>query len=261
MSTTRPRSSSIARSQKRSTEPMSWVTNTIVLPARPSAARTRRSISAGTTRRRRPGPRRSAGCRHRPGSRPRTRAAPACRRVVLELQVHELLELGEGDDRRRSARAPARRDSPSMIALMIALSRAVRSGLKPTPSSMNGDRRPCTSSVAGVDVVDAGQALQQRALAAAVAADDPEELARRDLDADVVDRVQLVEARVRNGCSARSLSVWYCSWGSRKALLRWRSDTAGRRPGDGWRSGVWSCRVALTSLDGSRWRRQAAAHH
>ncbi len=29
-----------------------------------------------------------------------------------------------------------------MIALMITLSRAVRSGLKPTPSSMNGDSRP-----------------------------------------------------------------------------------------------------------------------
>ena len=33
MSTTRPRSSSIARSQKRSTAPMSWVTNRIVRPA------------------------------------------------------------------------------------------------------------------------------------------------------------------------------------------------------------------------------------
>ena len=32
-----------------------------------------------------------------------------------------------------------------MIALMITLSRAVRSGLKPTPSSMKGDIRPWTS--------------------------------------------------------------------------------------------------------------------
>ncbi len=32
--------------------------------------------------------------------------------------------------------------SPSMIALMITLSRAVRSMLKPTPSSMKGDSRP-----------------------------------------------------------------------------------------------------------------------
>ncbi len=31
-----------------------------------------------------------------------------------------------------------------MIALMITLSRAVSSALKPTPSSMNGDSRPFT---------------------------------------------------------------------------------------------------------------------
>ncbi len=30
-----------------------------------------------------------------------------------------------------------------------------------------------------------------------------------------------------NGCSARSLSVWYCSCGRRKDLLRLRTDTAG----------------------------------
>ena len=64
-----------------------------------------------------------------------------------------------------------------MIALMITLSRAVRSGLKPTPSSMNGDSRPSTVIVARVEPVDPGEALQQRALADAVAADDAEELA------------------------------------------------------------------------------------
>ncbi len=64
--------------------------------------------------------------------------------VVLQPQVEEVLELGEGDDRRRSARAPACGVSPSMIALIITLSRAVRSMLKPTPSSMNGDSRPRT---------------------------------------------------------------------------------------------------------------------
>ena len=80
-----------------------------------------------------------------------------------------------------------------MIALMITLSRAVRSGLKPTPSSMNGDSRPATSKRAAVDVVDAGQALQQRALAAAVAPDDAEELPARDLEADVVDGLEHVE--------------------------------------------------------------------
>ena len=65
------------------------------------------------------------------------------RRVVLELEVHELLELGELDDlveaRARLARREAEHD-----ALMTTLSRAARSGLKPTPSSMNVDSRPAT---------------------------------------------------------------------------------------------------------------------
>jgi hypothetical protein len=47
--------------------------------------------------------------------------------------------------------------------------------------------------VAAVDLVDARQALEQRALAGAVAADDAEELARRDLEAHVFEGVQLVE--------------------------------------------------------------------
>jgi hypothetical protein len=37
------------------------------------------------------------------------------------------------------------RVSPSMIALIATLSRADSSGWKPTPSSMNGDRRPLTA--------------------------------------------------------------------------------------------------------------------
>ena len=65
-----------------------------------------------------------------------------------------------------------------MIALRIALSRAARSGLKPTPSSMNVDMPPVDADLAAVGRVDAGHALQQRALARAVAPDDAEELAR-----------------------------------------------------------------------------------
>ncbi len=80
-----------------------------------------------------------------------------------------------------------------MIALMITLSRAVRSGLNPTPSSMNGDSRPLIVSLAPVDLVDAGEAFEQGALAAAVAPDDPEELSGGDLDADVLDGAQELE--------------------------------------------------------------------
>src|SRR3954453_18467814 len=43
--------------------------------------------------------------------------------------------------------------------------------------------------------IDAGQALEQRALAGSVAPDDPEELTTRDRYVDVLQRVQLVVAR------------------------------------------------------------------
>jgi hypothetical protein len=39
------------------------------------------------------------------------------------------------------------RESPSIVALIVTFSRAVRSMLNPTPSSMNGDRRPAISIV------------------------------------------------------------------------------------------------------------------
>ena len=75
---------------------------------------------------------------------------------------------------------------------MSTLSRAVRSGLKPTPSSMNGDRRPATEIRPLSTRVDSGDALQQRALAAAVAPDYPEELALGDLQGEVLKGVQFV---------------------------------------------------------------------
>ena len=86
-----------------------------------------------------------------------------------------------------------------MIALISTLSRADSSGLKPTPSSMNGDSRPFTLIVAGVDRVDAGEALEQRALAAAVAPDDAEELAALDLEAHVLEGRELVGGARREG--------------------------------------------------------------
>jgi hypothetical protein len=47
--------------------------------------------------------------------------------------------------------------------------------------------------LAGVRLVDTRDALQQRALAAAVATDDPEELSLRDLEVDVLDGLEYVE--------------------------------------------------------------------
>ena len=86
-----------------------------------------------------------------------------------------------------------------MIALMRTLSRAVRSGLKPTPSSMNGRHPPAHPDSPGVGLVDPGQALHESGLAAAVAADDAEELAALDLHGDVAERAQLLDLPLAEG--------------------------------------------------------------
>ena len=77
------------------------------------------------------------------------------RGVVLQLQVDELLELGELDHRVEAALAPRRGVRPIITPLRITFSRAVSSGLKPTPSSMNGARRPGHPDRARVGAVDA----------------------------------------------------------------------------------------------------------
>ena len=56
---------------------------------------------------------------------------------------------------------------------------------------MKGTTRPASRISPLVDRVDAGQALEQRALARAVAAHDAEELAVEDLEGDVTQRVKL----------------------------------------------------------------------
>ena len=113
--------------------------------------------------------------------------------VVLQLQVDEPLQLRELDDRGEPAPGLAR-DTPSSAAFTTTLSRAVSSGLNPTPSSMNGDTRPDDGDRAAVGRVDPGQALEERALAGAVAPDDAEELALGDLERDVSQRVESAPA-------------------------------------------------------------------
>ena len=81
-----------------------------------------------------------------------------------------------------------------MIALITTLSRAGRSGLKPTPSSMNVDSRPSTQDAPGVGAVDPREALEQGALARSVASDDAEELAAGDRRTRRRERVEAVEA-------------------------------------------------------------------
>ena len=92
--------------------------------------------------------------------------------------------------------------------------------LKPTPSSMNGASRPATMIAPGVGAVDAGQALEQRALARAVAPHDPEELALGDLRRRRRSSACSSSMSMRRkGCRARSLSVCIGCLGTWKVLL------------------------------------------
>ena len=101
------------------------------------------------------------------------------RRVVLELEVHELLELGERDDVVEAlARLAARQPEHDRVDDHV----LARGQLRVEADAELDERREAAVHlhVAAVDLVDARQALEQRALAGAVAADDAEELALRD---------------------------------------------------------------------------------
>ena len=162
--------------------------------------------SAGRRRRRPRAPRRSAGCRRPTGSSPRTRAAPASPTSSSSASGRRTPRARRTRSPRRAAPRPRSRDRPIITPLRITFSRAVSSTLKPTPSSMNGATRPAIRIVPASARVDAGEDLQQRALAGAVAPDDAEELAPVDVEGDVVERVQLARTPgCANGCRTRSL--------------------------------------------------------
>ena len=114
------------------------------------------------------------------------------RRVVLQLEIDELLELGERQDVVETlCRLLAGKPEHDRVDDHVVPSGEIR-----IESDAELDERRQTAvdrEFALVDVVDPGEALEQRALAAAVAADDSEELAGRDLDAHVLDSPQDVE--------------------------------------------------------------------
>ena len=74
-----------------------------------------------------------------------------------------------------------------MMPLMETFSRPLISGWKPAPSSMRAEMRPSTVRRAPGRLGDAGEQLQQRRLARAVLADDPEGRALRHLEGDAVE--------------------------------------------------------------------------
>ena len=114
------------------------------------------------------------------------------RGVVLELEVDELLQLGEGDDLVEAlARLGAREAHHHRVDDDVVARGEV--GVE-ADAELDERRQPALHAhLAAVGPVDAGEALQQRALARAVAADDAEELALLDGDVDVAQRVELLE--------------------------------------------------------------------
>ena len=69
-------------------------------------------------------------------------------------------------------------------------SRPVRSGTIPAPTSISGATLPMHGNASGGRLGDAGQQLEQRALAGAVVADDAEHFALLDREVDVVQRLE-----------------------------------------------------------------------
>ena len=110
------------------------------------------------------------------------------RREVLQLLVDEALELGERDDLVEALLelALAQPEQRAVDADVVA-----RRELEVEADAELDERReqPVDPNEAGVRAVDAGEDLQQRALAAAVRPDDSEELTRLDRERDVRERV------------------------------------------------------------------------
>ena len=117
------------------------------------------------------------------------------RRVVLELEVDELPSSANSSTE-SSLAAASRRPSPNITPFSATFSRAVKSGLNPTPNSMNGASRPPSGS-SRRPPGRCWKDLQQRALARAVAPHDPEELTPTHIEGDPTDGPQLPRFRSR----------------------------------------------------------------
>ena len=117
------------------------------------------------------------------------------RRVVLQAQVDEVLELRELD-RRVKASPRLRGAEPEHDGVDDDVLARGEVGVEADAELDEGAHAPAHADRAAVDAVDPGDALHQRALAAAVAPGDAEELPFADLEVDVLQRVQLFELAV-----------------------------------------------------------------
>ena len=194
-STSAPSSNSAARSQNCSTALMSCVTSTIVRPS--SCMRFSVSMhfcwkAASPTASTSSMSRMSASSCDEHGER---EADLHPGRVVLQPQVDEVLELGELD---RRVEAPARlgRAEPEHDRVDDDVLARGEIGVEADAELDERAHAPAHADRPAVDAVDPGDALHQRALAAAVAPGDAEELALADLEGDVLQRAELFELAV-----------------------------------------------------------------
>ncbi len=175
---------------------MSWVTSTSVRPARRFSRKTSMHFCANAA-----SPTASTssiehdvgvGLDHHREREPHHHP----RRVVLQLEVGELAQLGEVEHRVEPAPrlAPAEAHHHAVEHDVLA-----RRELGVEADAELDERRqpPGHADPPGVGAVDARHDLQQRALAGAVAPDDPEELALVDVEGDAAQRAQLAVLAAR----------------------------------------------------------------
>ena len=154
------------------------------------------------------------------------------RGVVLQLQVDEVPEFGEVD---HGVEAVARflRGEAHHHPVEDDVVAGGEVEVEADPELDEGSEATRDPDRPGVGAVDAGEQLQQGALARAVAADDAEELALADLEGDSVERVQLAELARREGVDDPLFQRVQPLGGDAERLVEVFDLEHGRRVGDG----------------------------
>ena len=140
------------------------------------------------------------------------------RGIVLELEILKLLELGELDHALvagpRLARGEAEHDAVERDVVV-----GGEIGVKADAQLDERRHASVAPDPSLVGAIDAGEALQQRALAAAVAPDDAKELPGRDREGDVLQRVQLLVPRAAQRVQGALLQRMAALLGDPEALV------------------------------------------
>ena len=170
--------------------------------------------------------------------------------VVLELELLELAQFGEVDDRviARAGLARGEAHHDPVEHDVVARGEIL---VEADAELDEGRQAPVHPDSSAVDAVDAGQALQQRALAAPVAPGDPEELARAHVEGDVAQRFERLMAGAAQRVQRALLERVRALLGHAERL----ADRLGRRSGA--RTSCW--RPMEASGEGYRGRVRSPA--